>query len=277
MKIDAVIPSFGRLDCFERCVTSLSLNKELGLIHVFPDVVTETELKETREIMDRSGVNYRIHDTPPKRLYGCRNQIRSVRVGFQETDCDYIVRVDSDMLCSKNMVSVLLNASRWLGGGVVISKIVCEMTQEEKRMHAGVLIQGCHSGSNIIWPREAWMKMSSVFDMYEQMFMMNRKHAHSSEAAEFLSKMAVGAKENRWNRASLMSFAEKRGGTVGDALTHCVVACSGIPYGSLLVNRLIHLSDTGENTTPEFFRDNYSSTTLNDIEGDSERVEFVFP
>lgn len=278
MKLAICIPTFDRVTDLHRCLASVYSNEEVdcGKVDVFlyPDLITECEWAEQCRVMQWFGHERSWLWTPsPERIYGCRNQYRAVRETFENAEqYTHVIRLDSDLIVSRNYVKSMVKACLQIEGPV-ISSITCNLPYRQKKHQANRICRGSISGCNIIWDRKSWETCWPMMREFESIFMLDRGNRHvgtqrHEEAKEWLKERALRAVPNAFNRKDLLRFIQGTAGAVGDSVQCCAIACSGVPHGSLVVNRAIHPSPHGENTDPVFHAETYARVSLDDVDFD---------
>lgn len=273
MNTAVVIPVYDRLDILRRCVASLKSNNADFDLLVFPDLVKGQELSSIKSIVSEFFPRAKCFNPPPERLYGCRNIAKSViesyNMGYKR-----IVRLDSDIVVSRNFLKVLESFSVWINGSAT-SSIECSLSKSEKEKWAGEFHSGQLSGSNFSISRENLEKIIPLIKEYDANFLVGGPYKRNNESAKtFLSNLANNSVPTKNSEASIKAFSNKIGGTGFDSFFSCALCYAGIERGTLVVNRAIHPSSKGENTTVKFYNDHYKNSVLDEIEGDSNRNSF---
>ena len=275
------ITAYDRLELFEQCLSNLSVNDHsLFDAWVFPDSVSEEVELEMSEICmraTRTGMRVLFHAAPETRLGCCRNVMRSLAVSFAH-DGDYVIKLDSDILVTKDFVKVMLALSESIGGGMAVSSIKCEMSAEEKRENASKAVSISWSGSNFCISQDWWQKIEETAWPLVEKMRSTPDHLRDDKA-DWEKMVAIAKRCNPTQPGAIEArnyFLGNNFNTGSDAAIVLGAAVCDCPVASLVVNRAIHPSNSGENTTAEIHLSHYANTFLDEIEGDNTRTVFEY-
>lgn len=281
-KAIVAITAYDRIDLLERCLVHLSRNDQsLFYVGVFPDKVADDSDSKIRSVCNAvsnaTGLGIRVFSRPPERLYCCRNILSSLETSAHQ-NVEFIIKLDGDLLVTKDFVRVMLSFSEACNGGLVTSSIICPMSYSEKRALSSKAVYGSLSGSNFTVSKKWWEKISILASpLIKKMQPIDgtvpdydKDWSYLKSIAEACSPTSPGAKLGR------KYFLSDERNTGSDAIIVLGASVCDCPISSLVVNRVIHPSPIGAHTTPEFHATHYANTFLDEIEGDDTRTVFEY-
>lgn len=282
MKAIVAITAYDRIDLLERCLINLSKNDQ-SLFHaaVFPDLVADSVYKEIESVCvsvrKSTGMFIRLMNRPEKRLYCCRNILQSLEVS-SSLGYEFIIKLDGDLLVTKDFVKLMVSFSEACNGGLVASSIICPMSFRQKCDLSGTAIYGSISGSNFTVSKTWWDMISkTAYPLIKEMQPIDGSVRDYNEDWDRIKSIATASRPThigaKIGRNYLLSSEMNTG---SDAIIVLGAAVCDCPVSSLVVNRVIHPSPIGAHTTPEFHAAHYANTFLDEIPGDGTRTEFVW-
>lgn len=264
--IAIAIPTFGRLDLLYECLRSLRSCGGVWKADVwlFPDLVDDEEFRKVNHIFDQLGFDGGVLQRPERRLYACRNIIRSMREAATLGEYTHILRMDSDIIVEPGFIDALVSAANTIGGAAA-SDIVCELPLNEKLECRDVLDTPGPCGPNICMSTAHWRRIEPMVTRWEDLFLNSGcvpKMRNGDLMRRYMRDLMTVTPE--WHEGR-DPFVSMRAGTTIDGFMACALAFCGIPFKSLVVNRCVHPSSEGENTTAEYHADRYARTELQDL------------
>ena len=165
-RISIAITAYDRVDLLKQCLLHLSRNDQrLFRVLVFPDLVDESTDRSIRSacssVSAETGMEIHLISGPETHLNCCRNIMRSVSV-TSSLNPEYIIKLDGDILVTKDFVKVMFELSQSIDGGLATSSIICHMSQEEKRARASEVVDISLSGSNFCVSNKWWRKIEET-------------------------------------------------------------------------------------------------------------------
>lgn len=233
-------------------------------VWLFPDFVDDEEFQQVNWIFDDLNFNGGIMPRPDRRLYACRNIIRSMREATMTGDYTHILRMDSDILVESGFIESLVAAADSIGGAAA-SNIICELPAEEKLACAEVLDAPGPCGPNICMSVAHWRRIEPLVTRWEDLFLKSGcipKMRNGDLMRRYMRDLMTVTPE--WT-AGREPFVSMSAGTTIDGFMACALAFCGIPFKSLVANRCVHPSNEGENTNPEYHAAHYAGTQLHNL------------
>ncbi len=282
-KAIVTITAYDRIDLLERCLVHLSRNDQsLFNVIVFPDKVDDATLLQIKLVAERvkkeTGLTVEVWPRPEKQLYCCLNILRSVDTVARLFNPEYIIKLDSDLLVTKDFVKVMLALSESMGGGMSVSSIICHLPLFDKQAMAAKIRDISLAGSNFAISSKWWAWVSATAKPLIER--MKGKPNHEYDCVRDWNELkAIADTCNPTHPGAIAGkeyFFKNDHNTASDAIIVLGAAVCDCPISSLVVNRAIHPSTTGVNTTAEFHAANYANTFLDDIEGDDTRTVFEY-
>lgn len=282
MKSIVAITAYDRIDLLERCLINLSKNDQ-SLFHVavFPDAVTDAVYEEMESVCNSvsgsTGLFIRLFNRPDKRLYCCRNILHSLEAS-SSLGYEFIIKLDGDLLVTKDFVALMISFSKACGGGLVTSPIICPMPLGNKKRLSNIAIYGSLSGSNFAVSKTWWDKIAiTAGPLIKEMQPIDGSvRDHNKDWSKLKSIASESSPTNLGAKIGRDYFLSNEMNTGSDAIIVLGAAVCDCPISSLFVNRVIHPSPVGAHTTPEFHAAHYVNTFLDEIPGDDTRTEFVW-
>lgn len=254
------IPCAERFDCLRTMLETLASNQEVasGKVSVIlcPDAQPKESLGRMREISDAFAQNGFVSAAPESRLYGCQNILRSIRIAFA-SGVDRVIRMDSDLKASPFYIRQVLALAEQTNLPSQ-SGIICKMDYEQKRQHASEAVYGCHTGTNLVLAFAQWAAISPLVDEYEGKFLTTGPHKRNhAQARQWFSDHASAIPDGSpWKSA----YVSQTVGTGADSAIFFALLCGGMDVASMVVNRLIHASNEGENYSSGEYAEMQAST-----------------
>lgn len=281
MKAIVAITAYDRIDLLERCLISLSKNDQ-SLFHVcvYPDMVTDSVYREMESVCvsihKSTNLFIRLFNRPEKRLYCCRNILHSLDASSY-LNPEFIIKLDGDLLVTKDFVKLMISFSQACNGGLVTSSIICPMSFREKQRLSGTAVYGSLSGSNFAVSKTWWDKIADTADplIKEMQPIDGSARDYNKDWAKLKSIATASSPTNLGAKLGRNYFLSNEMNTGSDAIIVLGAAVCDCPISSLVVNRVIHPSPVGAHTTPEFHAAHYANTFLDEIPGDDTRSEFT--
>lgn len=275
------ITAYDRLELLEQCLSHLSRNDHsLFDVWVFPDHVSkdvESEMSEICTRASRSGMSVVLHHTSEERIGCCRNIMRSLAVSFIHPG-DYIIKLDSDILVTKDFVKVMLALSESRDGGLVTSPTICHLSKEEKQRNSSKVVDISLCGANFCVSQKWWREIEeTAWPLVQRMKSISPEQRNHD--AEWQELKEIASKCNPTHPGAIAArdyFFKDDHNTASDAIIVLGAAVCDCPISSLVVNRAIHPSAGGVHTTPEWHAANYANTFLDEIECDDTRTVFEY-
>ena len=279
-RISIAITAYDRVDLLKQCLVHLSRNDQrLFRVLVFPDLVDSSTdraiLSACSSVSAETGMEIYLISGPETRLYCCRNILRSVSI-TSSLNPEYIIKLDSDIIVTKDFVKVMFELSQSIGGGLVTSSIICHMSKEEKQANAGKVVDISLSGSNFCVSNKWWRKIEET--ARPLLSRINSVPNHRDHAAAWSEMKSIAASSNPTHPGAIAGkeYFFKDDHNIGsDAIFVLGAAACDCPISSLVVNRATHPSPTGVHTTAEWHAAHYANTFLDEIDGDATRNHFT--
>ena len=274
-RISIAITAYDRVDLLKQCLVHLSSNDQrLFRVLVFPDLVDELTDRSIRSacssVSAETGMEIHLISGPETHLHCCRNVLRSVSV-TSSLNPEYIIKLDSDIIVTKDFVKVMFELSQSIDGGLATSSIICHMSKEEKRAKASEVVDISLSGSNFCVSNKWWRKIEETARP-----LVIRRHSNREARWPELQSIAASSNPTQPGAIAGKEYFFKEDHNIGsDAIIVLGAAVCDCPISSLVVNRATHPSPTGVHTTAEWHSANYANTFLDEIEGDATRNHFT--
>jgi len=289
MRIHIAITAYDRLDLFEQCIRSVKASAAFAQKRFLMDEECEIEVVADRnedsdefaEINRISGECWMVNGTHKDSPLGADlNILRSLQFVGNSIDEDvYAIKLDSDVIVGKNFVHdmvVLAMHSK----GMATSNLYGRDPLNVKLENCNNITRWAMSGANFCIHAD---HLERILPMATALIKTYKQNGHNpATTAEEWRVMKdllrlyapLHNPDNSPHRDFLLNSDVPNTGS--DAMIAVAAWCHGIPIVSYTVNRAIHPSDTGVNTTREFWEQHYAGVTLDDLPpADPSKFKFV--
>ena len=210
------------------------------------------------------------------------NILRSMELAGLSAAIDqdtYVVKLDSDILVARNFLrDMVVLAKRF--DGMATSNLYGRDPLETKIANRNNITRWAMSGANFCIRAD---HLERILPMATALIKTYKQNGHNpATTAEEWRVMKdllrlytpLHNPDNSPHRDFLLNSDVPNTGS--DAMIAVAAWCHGIPIVSYTVNRAIHPSDTGVNTTREFSEQHYAGVTLDDLPpADPSQFKFV--
>lgn len=278
MRLKIQITAYDRINLLKECVlriqeSALELrNTHNSLIYetaVFADHrVDSREYAEIVQAMRDFGV-LTLGTYTDKPIGADRNILCSLSqwcdYGDEKT---YIVKLDSDILVARNFLHDMVVLANHFNG-MSTSNLYGRDPLNVKRANSNNITKWAMSGANFCVSLENLEKLLPMATALIKTYKQNGHNpATTAEEWKVMKDLLrlyapLHNEMNSPHRDFLLNSDVPNTGS--DAMIAVAAWCHGIPIVSYTVNRAIHPSDTGVNTTREFWEQHYAGVTLDDL------------
>lgn len=277
--IGIAITAYDRVEWLRQCIRKLeesSFDSEFS-IHVFPDAVDDAWLEEIKSACESKVVRVYIENTPTKHLGADLNILRSLEE-ISKRDYTHIIKLDSDILVAPNFIHDLVELSDFVTG-MATSNLYGKDTKQKKIQDRNNITKWIMSGANFCMRRGDIGIILPMAKALMETYKLNGHNPSTTEEEWSVMKTLLRLykpNHNEFNSPHRDFMLNSNVPNTGsDAMIAVAVFCAGIPAASYAVNRAIHPSCQGVNTTMEFWKENYKDVSLDDLPK-AESREFVF-
>lgn len=286
------ITAYDRLDLFKECLervydSLLSWSKSCpigiagnGQINIFLDGASEfTNVKIDSWVYGHNTV--KLHPLEgSQRLGADLNILRSLSDFTQvKSSFHYVIKLDSDVMVSRNFVhDMVMLASKF--DGIATSNLYGKDPLDVKMANSHNITKWAMSGANFCVSLENLNKLLPMATALIKTYKQNGHNpATTAEEWKVMKDLLrlyapLHNEMNSPHRDFLLNSDVPNTGS--DAMIAVAAWCHGIPIVSYAVNRAIHPSDTGVNTTKEFHAQHYAGVTLDELPpADPAKFKFV--